>query len=201
MRITRYTVAILVATGGLIVGSATTEAASGHHIDAYALRLQDQAKRLSREVKYHYRHAPQFGHLLADARQVQRKAAHVHQVAHRRGDLEHLQADLQDLDRALHHLDQLMKEIEHPVCDYHDRRARYFHGDTRLARRLVDRMLDTLHHLQEDVRVALRRHRHPRGHRYGRGHVADRGYYHGQTGWYGVSFGNRGWTLRLGSGF
>ena len=206
MTFARTSLAVLVAVGGLIFGSSTTEAASSHHIDAYALRLQGQANSLMRELKYHYRHAPLFGHLMADARSIKRDVGHVHEVAHYGRDLKHLQADLRELDRAIHHLDELMKEVEYHVRDCHDPRCGHFHGDTRSARRLVNRMLDTLHHLQEDVRTALHRPRrgHRTGHGYGIGHGSGRGYGYrpaGRNGSYNVTFGNHGWTVRLGSWF
>jgi hypothetical protein len=67
-------------------------------------------------------------------------------------------------------------------------------------------MLDTLHHLQEDVRTALHRprHGHRYGHGYGIGHGSGRGYGYrpaGPHGSYNVTFGNHGWTVRLGSWF
>ncbi|MGB6042162.1 MAG: hypothetical protein WBF93_03295 [Pirellulales bacterium] len=222
MTFARYPLAILVAGAGLIIGSSTTEAASNHHIDAYALGIQRQANGLMSELKYHYRHAPQFSHLMADARQVARNAAHVHEVAHYDRDLQHLQADLRELDSAIHHLDELMREVEYHVRHCRNRRCGHFHGDTRSARRLVDQMIGSLHHLQDDVRreLAVRRGNHRNGHRvYGQSGYGQNG--HGQ---YGIkrgvnynlgyrsnqnasyqgrsnslTYSNRGLTIRLGS--
>ncbi|NIP84163.1 MAG: hypothetical protein GTO03_00800 [Planctomycetales bacterium] len=197
MTCTRTLLAILVAAAGTLIGSSSAQAVSDHHIDVYALRLERQADRLMVELQRRYRHVDGFGHLLADARRVQRGAAHVHEVAHAGRDLVHLQRDLRELDEAVHHLDELMRGVEQRVCHCRDRHCGHFHGDPRPARRLIDQMLDTLHHLQEDVRVALRG-CHVRARV---GHGSPRGFRYGPAGAYYVTFGHRGWTVRLGSWF
>lgn len=202
MTFARTSLAIMAATAGLLIGPATTQAASPHHIDDYAFQLKGQAINLIRELSIHYRHAPEFRHLMSDASAVVRDAAHVHAVAHNHGNLAHLDDDLSKLDASVHHLDELMDSIAFHVARCHDPRCGHFHGDIRQARGLINQMIGTLHHLQDDVRTALYHESHYDNHhhgyagRYTRTYGPGYGRSYGSS--YGVRIGGSGWTVRLG---
>jgi hypothetical protein len=202
MRFARTSLAIMVAATGLLAGSARTEAASPHHIDEYALQLQRQATSLIRELGFRYRHAPEFRHLMADASAVVRDAAHVHAVAHNSGNLAHLNADLSKLDASVHDLNELMDSIALHVGRCHCSGCGHFHGDIRPARRLINQMLDTLHHLQDDVRTALYHQQHYDDRHDGRVGRYGRSYRPAYPRWYGSSYGVRlggnGWSVQFG---
>jgi hypothetical protein len=202
MTFARTSLAIMVAATGLLIGPAKTEAASQHHVDQYALQLQRQATSLIRELSLRYRHAPEFRHLMADASAVVRDAAHIHAVAHNHGNLAHLDADLSKLDASMHHLEELMDSIALHVGRCHCSGCGHFHGDIRPARGLINQMLDTLHHLQDDVRTALYHEQHYDDHhdgyasRYVKSYRPGYGRSYGSR--YGVRLGGNGWSVQFG---
>lgn len=162
MKTARISIAILVASMGLFAAS-TARAGADYHVDDVALRLERQAKQLARELRYNFRHAAHFGHLMADARNIARSARHIHDVAHRGGSLRHLKSDLREIDDKVHHLTDLMRDIREDASHGHG----HFDGNPRRAFRLVREMTNTVHHLQRDVKLAIRAQRghHGHGHR------------------------------------
>lgn len=150
--------------GLAVVGiQATALAGASHrHIDELALQLQRQSRALTAEFRAHYRHAPEFRHLMSDSVALARKAAHIHAVAHAGRDLYHLQTDLRDIDRSFHHLEEVLARIEHHVASCHSPRCGHFHGDTRHVRGLMASIGDTIHHLRSDVGRKVRQRQHYR---------------------------------------
>jgi hypothetical protein len=134
----------------LIVMSATTAQVNAddyHHIDRLAVKIQKTSKQLLRE-SVHYRHTPEYRHMVADANEMYRLATHVHEVSHFEGNLRHLQNDVANLDRQFHHVESVFDRIE--------RNAAYgnghVHGRTAHVKRLLISIQDSIHHMQVDLK-------------------------------------------------
>ena len=121
------------------------------HLDRVALDIVRQTSLLGHEAA-HYRHTPEYPHLVHDLRQIQAFANHIHEVAHYRGSIAHLDRDLRQLDAQFHHLEDVVRRIQ--------RNARHgvghVHGRTGHVRRLMRALENNIHHMQADV-VSLRR--------------------------------------------
>ncbi|MFG0261151.1 MAG: hypothetical protein ACF788_02015 [Novipirellula sp. JB048] len=143
--------------------SATAAADTYHHVDQLALAIERQAKQLASETR-HYRHTPEYAHLVADAHKMAELAEHMHDVAHQHGSLAHLESDLAELDAQFHHFESLIRRIEWRAAHRHGHWHGHVHGDTAHVKRLLHSIEDDIHHLQADLR-SLRTPRHP-AHRY-----------------------------------
>lgn len=198
MRIARTTLAILVAATGLLATQSYAEARSCRQLDGATTRLERQSKQLTREIRYNYRHAPRFGRLVSESREVARRARHINDVAHGGGNLKHLKRELREIDERIHRLADLMRDIQRAV-----RRGQrgHFDGDIRPSRQLVREMQATVHNLRDDVRVALQQRRNHKGHR----HVTARPDYVDYRAIpdraAGFSYQGRGWSFRIGHAF
>ena len=133
----------------LVVSSLTTQANADvyRHIDQLALKIQRSSKRLINETR-HYRHTPQYGHLVADTNAIYRLAKHIHDVTHFEGNLNHLQRDLDELDRQFHHLERVFDQVEHDAAFG----IGHVHGNTAHVKRLLNTIEDAIHHISIDVR-------------------------------------------------
>ncbi len=130
--------------------ASTASADTYHHIDDLAKRIERNCKRVVIESR-HYRHTPEYGHLVSDARDMARLADHVHDLAHHHGSLIHLQSDVAALDRQFHHLESVFERIEHNAAFGHG----HIHGNTSHVRRLLQSIEKDIHHLQSDLRSLL----------------------------------------------
>ncbi|TWU14982.1 hypothetical protein Pla52o_55190 [Novipirellula galeiformis] len=138
----------LAACGLVIVAFSTSASADTyHHVDQLALQIDRQAKQILSESR-HYRHTPEYSHLVADAREMSELADHMHEVAHHRGSLAHLESDLAKLDAQFHHLESLIDQIERRSA----RGRGHIHGNTAHVKRLLHSIEDNIHHLQADLR-------------------------------------------------
>ncbi|WP_153558724.1 hypothetical protein [Roseimaritima sediminicola] len=144
----------LLTTGSL----STAQADTYEHIDQLALRIAGNARRLIPETR-HYRHTHEYRHLLSDARDLERLADHLHELAHHHGSLHHMQADVASLDRRFHHLEDLIESIERHSRHGHG----HVHGHTEHVWSLLHAIEDDLHHLQEDLRTLSGTARHHSG--------------------------------------
>ena len=117
------------------------------HLDRLACDILRQSDALVGEA-IHYRHTPQYRHLVHDLKQIRAFADHIHEVAHHRGSIVHLDRDLRQLDAQFHHLEDLIKDIEHNAVHGHG----HIHGRTGHVRRLLRAMENNIHHMQSDVR-------------------------------------------------
>ncbi|MGB7323551.1 MAG: hypothetical protein WBD31_01680 [Rubripirellula sp.] len=138
-----------IASLALIFATATQTAMANtyHHIDQLALKIERESKQLVYETR-HYRHTPEYGHLVSDAREMASLAHHLHDVAHSEGESFHLESDLAQLDAKFHHLESLIDTIEHRAA-YGDG---HIHGGTSHVKRLLNSIEDSIHHLQDDLR-------------------------------------------------
>jgi len=150
MTIARTTFTAVLIALGLAATSRTVQAAPGDHMDRLALSLQAQAQRLSAEVRLHYRHTPEYRHLISDARKIYVKAVHIHRIAHRGTSRAHLASDLREIDALYHHTAGLIREIERHAHFGHG----HVHGDTRHVRGILAQMRKTIHHMMSDVGLA-----------------------------------------------
>ena len=143
--------------------TSTAKADHFEHIDSLAAQLRNQASRTAWEVRHNFRGAPEYRHLYRDVYELYTTADHVHEIIHAGTSIEHIRADVESLDRLLHHAQDVVRGIR-PADDFHFH-GHGFHGhghapvgptrnDLRRLRSMLDQMEDTLHHLQDDVRVA-----------------------------------------------
>ncbi len=144
----------------LTAAAGSANAASPLHIDDLAARLQRQTARLTYEVEHQFRYTRDYKHLLHDAEDMEDLARHIHDVAHDFGSRRHIAADLRKMDRLFHHIEELIDGMEYRArlrardCRY--RRSCRFRGvrlaQIRQLQRIMSRISNTLHHLQDDVR-------------------------------------------------
>jgi hypothetical protein len=176
MAIFAKTAAVIALACSAISGTAFAD--TYQHIDQLAVTVERQARVLEREVS-HYRHTPEYGHLIADTKRLSRLAEHMHEVAHNHGCLAHLESDLRQLDSAFHHLERTLEHIEEDSFHGHG----HIHGSTLHVRRLMHSMEVNIHHLQDDVRSLNRVQHHDEHFNSGRpfGHVDSR-FYHSRPG-------------------
>ncbi len=198
MTIARNTFTALLAILGLAVTGQAVQAAPNDHMDRHAVRLRALAAQAVNEVRIHYRHTPQYGHLISDAREIYAKADHIHRIAHRGVCPSHLLSDLNELDRLFHHTGELIRQVE--------LRARHGHGhvdgDTRHMRILGAQMAQELHQMMAEVNRPI----HPalipghggvwHGGPHGPGHGGPHGGVHLNRS--GIRFGNRRFSFRIG---
>ena len=117
---TRTALAAVVTAATLTFGSGTAEAATLRHVDRLAVQLEGYSQKLASEFRAHFRHTPEYVHLMSDAERVAELAEHVHDVIHHGRSISHLERDLSKLSRAMHHLQGLVADVE--------RHARHGHG-------------------------------------------------------------------------
>ncbi len=122
-----------------------------HHIDQLARKVQRQTRQLGNELR-HYRHAPEYAHLVEDTNELSRLAKHIHDVTHFEGNLVHLQSDLDGLDRNFHHLEEVFDRVEHNAAFGHG----HVHGNTKHVKRLLKSIEDSIHHISTDVQTLRR---------------------------------------------
>ncbi|GAA5504672.1 hypothetical protein [Novipirellula caenicola] len=126
----------------------TASADTYDHIDQLALKIAVQSNQIVRETS-HYRHTPEYVHLLSDARDMARLADHIHELAHHHSSVSHLDRDLAMLDSKFHHLESLFDAIEHRAAYGHG----HIHGHTSHVRMLLNAIENNIHHLQADIRT------------------------------------------------
>ena len=153
----RLTTTVLAAITLAVVANSAS-AADYRHLDRLALRITKNTETLFREIRVHYRHTSEYGHLISDVRELRRHALHIHEVAHHRGSLSHLASDVREMDRLFHHLEGVIERLEHR--SFHNRHHSYHsghvHGNTTHVATLMHAIEDDLHHLGEDVAPAPR---------------------------------------------
>ena len=134
---------MLVAVAGLLNSGGTARADVHDHVDGLAVRLQREVQAVHREVDAHFRGSPQYRHLHRDVSELGRLASHLHDVAHRRGNVYHLRADVRRLDQLVHHAEELVDDMA--------RGGRL--GGTTLdhLRRSLHQVSDTVHHMVEHL--------------------------------------------------
>ncbi len=134
---------------GLVITTFSTSAFADtyQHIDQLALRIDRQAKLIVSESR-HYRHTPEYQHLVADARDMSQLADHLHELAHHHGSLAHLESDLAKLDSKFHHLESVFDRVERNAAHGYG----HVHGNTLHVKHLLNSMEENIHHLQEDLR-------------------------------------------------
>ncbi|MCP4886949.1 MAG: hypothetical protein GY904_10105 [Planctomycetaceae bacterium] len=127
----------------------TAQADTYHYIDGLALTIERQSKHLLREC-VHYRHAPEYRHLIHDSIKMSRLADHVHDLARRNGSLAHLESDLAELDALFYHLQSLVSEIERrAACGYPHRHTPSHTAQIQDLMRSIER---NIQHLADGVR-------------------------------------------------
>jgi hypothetical protein len=131
---------------GLVLTTLSTSAFADtyHHIDELALSIAQQANLIVGESR-HYRHTPEYRHIVADARELAQLADHLHELAHHHGSLTHMASDLAKLDSEFHHLESVFDRVEHHAGYGH------VHGRTSHVKGLLKSIEQSIHHLQEDL--------------------------------------------------
>lgn len=133
---------------GLFVASVSSTAMADtyHHIDQLALDIARQTETLASESR-HYRHTPEYRHLLSDTREMARLADHMHDLAHHHGSISHLASDLAQLDAKFHHVESLFDHIEHSASYGYG----HIHSNTSHVKRLLNSIANDIHHLEQDL--------------------------------------------------
>ncbi|WP_372725041.1 hypothetical protein [Novipirellula sp.] len=126
----------------------TASADTYQHIDQLALQIAIQSNQIVGETS-HYRHTPEYRHLLSDARDMARFADHIHELAHHRSSVSHLDRDLAQLDSKFHHLESLFDGIERRSAHGYG----HVHGNTAHVRMLLNAIENNIHHLRDDIRT------------------------------------------------
>lgn len=141
---------------GIIVTALSSSAVADtyHHIDELALSIQRQSRELICETR-HYRHTPEYRHLVADTRDMYELAAHIHDLAHHHGSIEHLESDVAELDAKFHHLESVFDRVERRAAHGHG----HVHGNTAHVKAALNSIEDSIHHLQDDLRSLRGSHR------------------------------------------
>ena len=143
--------------------TSTAKADHFEHIDSLAAQMRNQASRATWEVRNNFRSAPEYRHLYRDVYEMYTTADHIHEIIHTGTSIEHIRADVESLDRLFHHVQDVVRGIR--PTDEFSVHGHGFHGhwhtpvgptrsDLRRLRSMLNQMEDTLHHLQDDVRVA-----------------------------------------------
>ncbi len=125
----------------------SSSASTYQHIDQLALKIDREAKRVVSESR-HYRHTPEYKHLVSDAHELSTLADHMHDVAHHHGSLAHLESDLAELDSKFHHLESVFDRVEWRAAHGYG----HVHGNTSHVKGLLNSIEDCIHHLQDDLR-------------------------------------------------
>lgn len=156
------TTALLVT--GMTLGISSTEA-KAQHVDDHAAQLKKQVQTLYSEFARNYRHTSAYHHLMSDTAQMFRLAGHIHEVAHRGGNLRHLEADVRQLDKLYHHVEDQVADMSRRGGRHNDDLHGHRHDhdshrgpDTRRARRLLSDIEDSIHHLHEELQDVTHRH-------------------------------------------
>jgi hypothetical protein len=133
----------------LITLSAGNVQAVDRHIDDVAFDVQNQTAALVREIKYGYRHHPEFAHLYEDAVEMARHAAVIHSIAHHHTPSAQLAREVSALDETFHHVEEVIAEANRTnqfnINRYHATRAL----------QVLALLEETIHHLQDDLTPAV----------------------------------------------
>ena len=145
------TIAALTISLGMLSGNA--QAGHKQTIDELAYLLKRQAAQATREVRYGFRHSPQYRHLYSDMYDLYVAAGHLYGVARQGGNSAHILEDVRKMDESLHHAEELVVEMKAARSAHHG----YGHHSTISSyhlRRLCDVLEEishSLHRLQEIV--------------------------------------------------
>lgn len=155
---TRHASKTFTALSLLITAVFTSQASADtfHHIDQLAVHIEHQANLILDETR-HYRHTPEYRHLVNDARRMAALAAHMHDIVHLRNHLGHLESDLAQLDAKFHHLESVFDRVERNAAYGHG----HIHGSTHHVKLLLKSIERDIHHLQDDLRSLRTRHHYP----------------------------------------
>jgi hypothetical protein len=147
---TKLTSTLCMPLGVLVLSTfATTASADTYdHIDELACSIERNSDRLVGEVR-RYRHTPEYQYLVSDARDMERLADHIHDLARRHGSLHQLQCDVNDLARKFHHLEALFTRVERSASLGYG----HIHGDRCQVRHFLGLIERDLHFLQADLRL------------------------------------------------
>lgn len=138
----------IAALGLLVTFSAVPAMADTYrHIDDLANDIERKARKIVSESR-HYRHTPEYRHILQDAKDMRELADHLHDVAHDHGSLAHMEADVRQLDAEFHHLQSLFRRVEREADYGHG----HVHGHTGHVWTLLHAIEEDIHHLQDDLR-------------------------------------------------
>ena len=103
------TIAALTISLGLISG----DASAGHRktVHDLAYSLKSQTARAAREVRYGFRHTPQYRDLYKDVYDMYCEADHLYRISHRAVSNAHVLEDIAELDELMHHTQELVAEL------------------------------------------------------------------------------------------
>jgi chemotaxis protein histidine kinase CheA len=135
---------LTVAVASVFGFAAPAQAQSYEHIDRLARKIERKAHDLHKEVDAHARRTPQYDHLHRDVGEIEKLAAHIHEVAHKEGDMRHIRDDAKKLDRLVHHAEEVLDELARSR-----RIGREAYGHIREE---FDALARDVHHLRDDLK-------------------------------------------------
>jgi hypothetical protein len=197
---------------GLVSAASVALADHQHHytcISQLAGELQQDARRVSTELRARYRASPQYWTLQSHTREIVTEAEHLQQLARSGGDPYAMRCELDSISLSFRHLVQLVRtsgNVSSP--GYPGPEWRYVRGPTRNEelRRLLECLDRTIREANEELaKMHIPRSRpghdhdrrdfNPHGPGFGPSGFASNSGSHGQT---GISIGNGRLTFRFG---
>ena len=141
------TTAALTISLGMLSGNAS----AGHRetIHDLAYTLKRQTTRAAREVRYGFRHTPQYRHLYKDVYEMYREADHLYRISHHAVSNAHVLEDIEELDELMHHTQELVAEIKKHTGSPLDHDFGHGAASRYHLRRLCDILESTNHTLHE----------------------------------------------------
>lgn len=118
------------------------------HLNQLAARIDRQAAMLLTET-IHYRQTPNYRALVSEVAMLRAKARHMRNTTFCAQTFHHLEEDLRIVDRCFHRIESFFDDAEIHAAHGHG----IIHGITRHVEELLNDMEDTIHHMQDDVRL------------------------------------------------
>ncbi len=142
------TIAVMFAGFGMVNSASAYDQ---HHLNQLARKIERQATQLITET-VHYRHSAHYHEMIVETVKLRTAAIHVRAKTYCTRTFGELERELASLDHCFHEIEDFFDHVEDDAAFGRG----HVHGNTAHVRVLLDRMEDTIHHMQDDVR-ALRR--------------------------------------------
>ena len=137
---------VIAALSLLFSVTAAVSADISGHLNRLAGRIDRQARLIVKETD-HYRHTPQYNCLVGDAQELSRLACHIRNLSRTGCDPAQVAADLTALNAAYSHLEVAFCQVEQNAASGFG----HIHGSTNRIRRLLDSIVEDIHHMLDDV--------------------------------------------------
>ena len=110
-----------------------------------AHKIEDTIKELRFEFRKHFVHLDSYRHLMSDLNELSGKAQHIDRLAHDpRGQVNHLLADVRDLDRLAYHLHEVVDACENSGRGHVHGRTGHVHELLTVLNNTIHRLEETM---------------------------------------------------------